>query len=201
MIKEKDIGIETLGEELFESKEERNERLKLQKDYETNSPTLTDEQLKFVEEKLSSKLWRLNNLYTIKDKDGNRIKFKPNASQLKVLMTKHKCKIILKSRQQGISTLFLAYNLDSCLFIPGYEAGIQSYGLSESEKLSNRAELMWDMLDPEIKAILGLKLVSNNQKGMTFSNGSILKIGNFRGDTLQALHCIVTGKQIGRAHV
>lgn len=194
MINERNIGVEDLGDELFESKEERRERIKLQKDYEINSPVLTEEQSKFVEEKLSSKLWRLSNLYTIKDKDGRRIKFKPNASQLKVLTTKHKRKIILKSRQQGISTLFLAYNLDSCLFIPGYEAGIQSYGLSESEKLSNRAELMWDELDQEIKDILGLKLVSNNQKGMTFSNGSILKIGNFRGDTLQALHVSEHGK-------
>ena len=47
---------------------------------------------------------------------------------------------------------------------------------------------MWDELDEDIKTLFGLHLVSNNQKGMTFSNGAILKIGNFRGDTLQALH-------------
>jgi len=53
---------------------------------------------------------------------------------------------------------------------------------------------MWDELDQNIKDLFGLKLVSNNQKGMTFSNGSILKIGNFRGDTLQGLHVSELGK-------
>jgi len=118
-----------------------------------------------------------------------------NASQRKVLTKyKHNRKIILKSRQQGISTLFLAYYLDSCLTKPGYQAGIQSYGQDEAEKLSKRAQLMWDKLDQNIKDLLGLKLVSNNSKGMTFSNGSILKIGNFRGDTLQGLHVSELGK-------
>jgi hypothetical protein len=118
-----------------------------------------------------------------------------NDAQQKVLKKyKHNKKIILKSRQQGISTLFLAYYLDDCLFKPGYSAGIQSYGQDEADKLSKRAELMWNELDQDIKDMFGLKLVSNNSKGMTFSNGSVLKIGNFRGDTLQGLHVSELGK-------
>ena len=138
---------------------------------------------------LGSKLWRLNNLYKIRDKDGRLITLKLNHSQEKVLKEyKHNKKIILKSRQQGISTLYLAYNMDDCIFKPGYSAGIQSYGLDESNKLQQRAQIMWDNLDEDVKQLLDIKLTSSNQKGMTFSNGSILKIGNFRGDTLQALH-------------
>ena len=53
---------------------------------------------------------------------------------------------------------------------------------------------MWDELDQNIKDLLGITLVSNNSKGMTFSNGSVLKIGNFRGDTLQGLHVSELGK-------
>lgn len=84
---------------------------------------LAQEDREFLETKLSSKFWRLNNLYTIKDKDGTKRILKLNASQTKVLKDyKHNKKIILKSRQQGISTLFVAYYLDSCIFTEGYEA-------------------------------------------------------------------------------
>jgi len=156
---------------------------------------LTPEQEEFIDTKLSSKFWRMNNLYAIRDKDGVLTKMKLNHSQEKVLRKfKHNKKIILKSRQQGISTLYLAYNLDDVLFKPGYSAGIQSYGQDEADKLSKRAELMWEELDQDIKDMFGLKLVSNNSKGMTFSNGSVLKIGNFRGDTLQGLHVSELGK-------
>jgi len=151
--------------------------------------------LEFIKMKLSSKLWRLNNLYTIEDKDGIKQIMRLNHSQLKVLKEfKHTRKIILKSRQQGISTLYLAYNLDSCLFGEGFSAGIQSYGQDESNKLQRRAELMWDEFPDGIKSLLGIKMLTNNQKGMSFSNRSILKIGNFRGDTLQSLHVSELGK-------
>lgn len=156
---------------------------------------LSDTEVKDLVSNLSSKLWRLNNLYYIKDKNSNIAPLKLNASQMKVLTKyKHKRKIILKSRQQGISTLFLAYNLDSCIFEDGTEAGIQSYGQNEAEKLSMRAELMWERFPESIKELLGITVDSNNKSGMYFSNKSILKIGNFRGDTLQSLHVSELGK-------
>lgn len=109
----------------------------LKNNYLHRQAVLTDEQNKFLTEKLSSKFWRLNNLYTILDKDGNKIILRLNPSQVKVLTQyKHNRKIILKSRQQGISTLFLAYYLDDCLFKPGFQAGIQSYGQDEAEASS-----------------------------------------------------------------
>lgn len=156
---------------------------------------LTGEQEEFLTTKLSSKLWRMNNLYTIRDKDSNKMILKLNKSQEKVLTQfKHNRKVILKSRQQGISTLFLAYYLDDCLFKPGFQAGIQSYGQDEAEKLAARAQLMWEELDDSVKSLLDLQLVANNSKRMMFSNGSVLKIGNFRGDTLQGLHVSELGK-------
>lgn len=177
------------NQDIEETQAEVARRKHLTDTYQAHNIELTEEQERFIAEKLSSKLWRMNNLYTILDKDGNKRILKLNAAQLKTLTKfRHSKKIILKSRQQGISTLYLAYNLDDCLFKPGYQAGIQSYGLDESEKLSRRAELMWNELDPDVKALFNLEIDTNNSKGMSFSNGSILKIGNFRGDTLQSLH-------------
>lgn len=184
-----------LGPDITTTSEEIDKSKKLAKQYSMMELHLNKEQELFINNKLSSKLWRMDNLYTIRDKNNVKAVMKLNNSQKKVLSKfRHKKKIILKSRQQGISTLFLAYYLDACIFKPGFQAGIQSYGLDESTKLQKRAELMWEELDQNIKDILGLKLVSNNSRGMTFSNGSVLKIGNFRGDTLQGLHVSELGK-------
>ena len=148
-----------------------------------------------IKSKLGSKLWRLSHLYTIITKDNQKTILKLNFSQRKILTDfKHPRKIILKSRQQGISTLYLAYNLDDCIFKANFSAGIQSYGKDEAKKLSDRARLMWEEFPEAIKKELGISLVSDNQNGMAFSNGSILKIGNFRGDTLQSLHVSELGK-------
>ncbi len=56
---------------------------------------------------LPSKLWRMNNLYSIIDKIGDPIACKMNYAQCRVhaKSLEHPRLIILKSRQQGISTL------------------------------------------------------------------------------------------------
>lgn len=152
---------------------------------------LTAEQKK----NLASKMWRLNNLYTIVTKDSEKKILKLNFAQRKILKDfKHNRKIILKSRQQGISTLYLAYNLDSCITKFNYSAGIQSYGQDEANKLAQRAQIMWNDMPEVFKKALGVELIKCNQDGMFFSNGSVLKIGNFRGDTLQSLHVSELGK-------
>lgn len=168
---------------------------RLKEEYEQRKIELTQEQLEFIQNEFGSKLWRLDNLYKIRDKWAKLTTLKLNGAQ-RIVLTKfhHPRKIILKSRQQGISTLALAYNLDDCLTIPGHQAGIQSYGQDEADKLASRARLMWEELSQNVKDLLGITLVSDNAKGMTFSNGSVLKIGNFRGDTLQGLHVSELGK-------
>ncbi len=186
-----------LPEEVFETEKQKTERLKLAKKYLDEHKDIDDslskaglnaEQLQFFKEKIANREWRLNNLYNIRDKKGKISLLKLNRAQNKVLRAKHNRKVILKSRQTGISTQHVADNLDRCLFTPGFQAGIQSYGRDESAKLTDKAELMWELLDNDIKELFGLKLVGNNSSGMVFSNGSVLRIGNFRGDTLQSLH-------------
>ena len=51
---------------------------------------------------MTSKLWRLNNLYTITDKEGKEVRFKMNWAQHKAFAASlsHPRIIILKSRQQ-----------------------------------------------------------------------------------------------------
>ena len=137
---------------------------------------------------LFNKTWRLNNLYTIRFKDGKEGLLKLNRTQAAINDELHKRKLILKSRQQGVSTYKVIDELDSCIWQDGYQGGIQSYGKLESKKLQAKALLAWDKLDPDIKSALGITLVKSNADGMEFSNGSVLRIGNFRGDTLNGLH-------------
>lgn len=155
--------------------------------------SLPPEQKELIDNLRSIK-YRVNNLYVIKDKWNNEVVMKYNYAQRKLASYKHPRQITLKSRQQGISTKKLARNLDRCMFIPGYEAGIQSYGKNESKKLATRAKLMWDRFPEVIKQFLGLSIIKMNSDEIVFSNGSILKIGNFRGDTLQSLHVSELGK-------
>jgi len=171
-----------------ETEEDISYRNKLTKEYDKYLKSLNKKQRKFIKKKLSNIYWRLNNLYHIRDKDSRLTILRFNKAQEIVHSVKHNRVVILKSRQQGISTYYVARSMDKCIFQAGISAGIQSYGLDESNKLKMRAVLMFTEMDEDLKALLNISIIANNQKGILFSNGSILKIGNFRGDTIQLLH-------------
>lgn len=146
-------------------------------------------------DKITSKFWRLNNLYYIRDKDGKLVKLKLNKAQVTVFKDyRHNKKIILKSRQRGISTGYAIYQLDDCIFKPGTQAGVQSYGKDEAEKLKMKIDLAWEEFPQVVKEALKLDTIKDNTQMIEFSNGSTIKIGNFRGDTLQLLHVSELGK-------
>ena len=151
----------------------------------------------FIESYLPSKLWRLNNLYTIIDKRGQRIGFKMNLAQHKVYATslKHSRLIILKSRQQGISTLWLVAFFDDCAFYNDFSSGLMAQGTDEAETLLMRTKVLWDELDASIKQFLSLDIKKNNTKEFSFNNGSSIFVRtSFRSTTLQRLHISEFGK-------
>ena len=151
----------------------------------------------FTTKQLTSKLWRMNNLYTIVDKDGNRIPFVMNKSQHKVhsAYLKHPRLVILKSRQQGISTYWLIFFLDECLFYDDINTGLMSQGKKESSKLLKRIKLAWDTLDQSIKDFLQVGLDKDNSEEFSFNNGSTVYVStSFRSATLQGLHISEYGK-------
>lgn len=146
---------------------------------------------------LPSKLWRLNNLYTIIDKTGNKIPFRMNAAQFKVYaaMLRHPRLIILKSRQQGISTFYLLNFFDDALFRRDLNIGLMSQGRDESSTLLERVKLAWDELNPDIKQFLGIRKIKDNSNEFAFSNNSTIFIRtSFRSATLQRLHISEYGK-------
>lgn len=152
----------------------------------------TDEE--FIE-CLKSKLWRMNNIYYIKNKAGDIIKFRMNKAQRKVAECPHNRKIILKSRQQGISTYHLIYNLDESLFKDNLSNGILAQDLEAAKTLLTKCAEAWQYLDPKIKEFLEITTDSDNKTEFSFSNNSRLMIKtSFRSGTLQNLHISELGK-------
>ena len=160
----------------------------------TTQPT-TDRE--FLEIYLPNKLWRLNNIYTIVNKDGIRIPFVMNNAQHKVYsaLLQHPRIIILKSRQQGISTFWLICFFDDSIFIEDLNIGLLAQGLDEASTLLERVKLAWDTFPEPIREFLMVRISKNNSKEYSFNNGSSIFIRtSFRSATLQRLHVSELGK-------
>lgn len=151
----------------------------------------------FEKRYLCNKLWRLNNIYKVVNKDGRIVKFKMNRSQHIVYSKsrKHPRIIILKSRQQGISTFWLYSFMDDSLFCPNLSIGLMAQGQDEASTLLERSKLLFELLDPSIKNFIGVKLNKDNKREIALSNNSTLYIRvSFRSTTLQRLHISEMGK-------
>lgn len=148
-------------------------------------------------EYLPSKLWRLNNLYSIINKSGERVPFKMNSAQFYVYSHSliHPRIIVLKSRQRGISTLWLISFIDDVLTLKNIKSGLMAQDKGAAGGLLERVKDVWENVDPEIKGFLGLRLVKDNSEEFKFSNNSNILINtSFRSATLQRLHISELGK-------
>ena len=150
------------------------------------------------------KIWRLNFCYNIVNKRTEEVPFIMTAAQFKVYLTllKHSRIINLKSRQQGISTLWLISFTDDCLFKSNVKSGMISIGNQQQQNLLDRANAVWEMIEPWAKTTFAVERVSRNRtKELGFSNNSQLIIGNsFRGQTLTNLHVSELGEIADKDH-
>lgn len=162
-----------------------------------NPPPAGISESEFERRYLSNKLWRLNHVYTITDKEGKAVQFKMKYAQHVVYARArlHPRVIVLKSRQQGISTLWLVSYFDDALFAPLLKIGMMAQGVDEASTLLERSKFLWDQLDPGVKSFAGVNLEKDNAKEFSFSNGSqiIIRV-SFRSTTLQRLHVSEMGK-------
>lgn len=138
--------------------------------------------------------WRLANLYTIIDKDGNKVKFKPNAAQTKFLGDLHNQNIILKARQLGFTTLCCLIYLDACLWTPNTRAAIIAHRMDDAKVIfRDKVQFPYENLDPEIKR--RISAVQDSADTLTFSNNSSIRVSvSARSGTLQYLHISEFGK-------
>jgi hypothetical protein len=148
---------------------------------------------KTAEKLLNDPYWRLNYLYWIIDKAGNKELFKLNWAQEKLYQEMWYCNLILKARQLGISTFVCLLFLDRCLFNSNQHAGIIAHTREDAEMLFRRVKFAYDSLPVEIKAIRSAN--TDNARELQLSNGSTLRVGtSMRSSTLQYLHISEFGK-------
>lgn len=143
---------------------------------------------------LGNRLWRLNNLYRILDKDGQDIRFQSNKAQRHFLKAVKHLNIILKARQLGFSTLIELFILDTCLFNSNVNAGVISDTRENAEELfETKIKYAWERLPAVLRSRLAAK--ADNRRQLKFANGSAIQVStSFRGGTYQLLHVSELGK-------
>lgn len=142
---------------------------------------------------LRDKLWRLNHLYWITNKEGKPVRFKMTPEQLEYFEGMHTRNIILKARQLGFTTEVCIIQLDAALF-EAAKCALIAHTLNDAKRLfREKIKYAYEKLPDEIKAA---NPASNDASGeLVFSKGGSLYIStSFRGGTLRYLHVSEFGK-------
>lgn len=142
-----------------------------------------------IKSKLSSRKWRLNNLYWIVNKDQEEVLFKPNEVQQELDSGLWHRNIVPKSRQHGITTWACIRALDTALFKKNSRCGLVFHTMQPA-KAAFREKVMhaYDRLPEWLRREVAV--VRRDMSGeVEFSNGSKITIStSHRGGTLDFLH-------------
>lgn len=138
--------------------------------------------------------WRLSNLYTVINKDGQPVPFRPNDAQLRFLDELHSRNIILKARQLGFTTLCCLIYLDACLFTPNTRAAVIAHKLQDAQAFfKDKVKYPYDQLPDELKA--KCPATQDSAESLAFANNSSIRVSaSVRSGTFQYLHISEFGK-------
>jgi len=138
--------------------------------------------------------WRLRNLYWISDKDGKKIKFRPNAVQQRFIDNLWYRNIVLKARQRGYSTVIQLMMLDTCLFNDNVRAAVIAQDETSAEVIfRDKVKFAYDNLPPTLKQ--ANPLTKDSQSELMLENNSSLRVAiSARSGTFQWLHISEFGK-------
>ena len=142
----------------------------------------------------ADKAFRMEHLYYIVDKDGQKVLFRPNPAQALLAKNIHGKDIILKARQLGITTYMCIDALDDALFSPDYRAAIIAHRLEDAKTIfDTKVKFPYDCLCPELRAMF--PTTKDSADALHFSNGSSISVTtSARSGTLQRLHISEFGK-------
>lgn len=147
---------------------------------------------------LKSRVWRLNNLYWVEDKNGKKVKFRLNKHQRKLLKNLWWLNMVLKVRQIGVSTFVGILQLDHALFKKNQTCGVIDRTKEDAKKKLAKIKFAYDHLDdkedPQTAGLGSLikqaiQLRTENKTELEFTNGSKIWAGtSLRGGTVNFLH-------------
>ncbi|HEY4832815.1 MAG TPA: hypothetical protein VIH61_09690, partial [Waddliaceae bacterium] len=142
---------------------------------------------------LRDRKWRLDNLYYITNKRGEKQLFKRNWAQTQLYDELHHYNIVLKARQLGITTFITLLFLDTALFNSNVSCGIIADTEENAKYIFRKIKFAYDCLPEPLKAIREAKI--DSAKELTFSNNSIIRVGtSLRSATFQYLLISEFGK-------
>lgn len=142
---------------------------------------------------LSDPEWRLDNLYWIKNEQGDKVKFVRNEAQRAYHAAAERRNLIPKARKLGFSTFIAILITDRCIFRSGNVAGIVDYTLTDATDKLAIVKFAYDNLPADIRA--ANPLVRANDEYLEWANGSTVSVGtSYRGGTPADLHVSEFGK-------
>lgn len=141
----------------------------------------------FRDPRLADQEWRLNNLYFVKNEQGDKVQFKLRWAQKWFLDHFWYLNIILKARQLGFTTVICIYFLDCILFDKNKSAGIIAHTQDDAENIfRNKIMFAFEHLPEWLKSQFAVD--SSNAKQLKFNNGGSIRVAtSMRSDTLQYL--------------
>lgn len=147
-----------------------------------------------VVERFADPMWRLRNLYYIKNEHGEKVKFAPNWAQEDFLREMWYLNIVLKSRQLGFTTIIILFMLDAVLFNPNINARVIADTDAKAKELfEDKVRFTYDNLPSGLLNAQWTEIESMH--ALKFANGSSIKVGtSTRGLTEQYLLITELGK-------
>jgi hypothetical protein len=149
--------------------------------------------LKIAQQRLGDRKWRLNNLYYIQNKQGEKQLFKMNWCQELLFNEMWYLNCVLKARQLGVSTFVTILFLDAAIFNSDVSCGIVADNEENAKYIFRKIKYAYDNLPEELKALRSARV--DSAKEMTFTNNSLIRVGtSLRGSTFNYLLISEFGK-------
>lgn len=148
--------------------------------------------------RLTDRWWRLNNLYYIIDKNGQKVQFRPNWAQTVLFSEMWYMNVYLKARQLGITTSMCIFLLDIAMFNSNTNCGIIAHNKEDAEVFfRDKVKYAYDNLPGRVKKAIPAS--NDTAKELKFKNNSSIRVGtSMRSTTLQYLHVSEYGKICAR---
>ena len=139
-------------------------------------------------ENCSNRLWRLNNLYAVTNKEAEHLPFRMRWAQEEIYRNMHYRNVILKCRQIGVTTFWQLFALDMCLWNSNTQIGVIADSLNNAEEIfRTKIKYAYDHLPDHIKE--ARPTVRNEGGQLILDNGSSIRVGvTMRSGTVQLLH-------------
>jgi hypothetical protein len=152
---------------------------------------------------LADKKWRMSHLYTITDRNKQKVIFKINRAQKHFEENRTERNIILKSRRLGFTTYEAIDTLDDVLFTPNFEALFSAHIQDDAVKIfDNIIDYAWKNMG-DISKIWKVKTDRVNKLSFDFGEVEENESAGFQGKTLSAVTVASSGRSgaYNRSHV